>query len=145
MNRVVIPKKDIAFESTVLYLCEKYLPHAREQYPAMKAWSTEEQIGFVLAMLNGVEDAYLIVEYDSYGEVLRYAVIGEDQDVHVGNCYSVLCNYNRFKDRPAFEFQMFVLTFAIQRSKARGFKAVTYTHMLKDGSGCVTKFKRVKG
>nr|DAN37513.1 MAG TPA: hypothetical protein [Caudoviricetes sp.] len=142
MPRIVIPKSDIAFESTVLYLCDKYLPKARDQYPVMKAWSIEKHIGAVLSMLNTVEEAYLIIDSDDSGEVLRYAVVGKEQDIHVGDCYSVLCNYNRFSDRPAFEFQMYVLCFALERSRKAGYSFVTYTHMLRDGTGCVTKFKQ---
>lgn len=142
MPRIVIPKTDLTFESTALFLCDTYLPNARERFPVLKAWDIKKHISAVLAMLRDIEEAYLIIDTDDSWEVLRYAVVGKEQDIHVGDCYSIICNYNRFPDRPAFSFQMDVLCFALERSRTAGFKFITYTHMLRDGSGCVTKFKR---
>ena len=70
------------------------------------------------------------------------AIVTKDIDAHVGHCFSVLANFNR-TDAVDTRFQRYVHRFVQRLSRDAQRPYYCYTHMLHDGSGCVTKHMKV--
>ena len=107
-------------------------------------WTAKEQADLFRSQLGDQIDQWILTELDDKTETIScMAVVAVDIDAHVGPCLSVMANWNCTRN-PCGKFQRYLHRFLHTEAAARGMKVVCYTHMLPDGSGCVTKHIEVR-
>lgn len=120
------------------------LTEARSRYPRWaESWTDDEHCQYLEALLLEECDQWVLVAVDDKTEeVTSMAIVTKDIDAHVGHCFSVLANFNR-TDAVDTRFQRYVHRFVQRLSRDAQRPYYCYTHMLPDGSGCVTKHMKV--
>lgn len=129
---------------TVAGIACHMLTEARSRYPTWgQSWTDDEHCQYLESILMDDCDQWILVAVDDKTEeVTSMAIVSGDLDAHIGPGFSVLANFNR-TEKPDLKFQRFVHRFIHDLSRQAGRPYYCYTHMLPDGTGCVTHHMKV--